>query len=81
MVQKIFDNLAPGGYFEFQDPCLPMLSDDGTLDGTALNECVFSVRWKSLSSDKIIKPVAFFEISLLLLPAHMHLLTPIDGIP
>ncbi|KAG4434030.1 hypothetical protein IFR05_010484 [Cadophora sp. M221] len=38
MVKKIFDNLKPGGYFEFQDPTFPMLSDDKTLDGTALNE-------------------------------------------
>ncbi|KAG4423086.1 hypothetical protein IFR04_003723 [Cadophora malorum] len=38
MVQKIFDNLKPGGYFEFQDPCFPMLSDDKTLNGTALEE-------------------------------------------
>ncbi|CZT48806.1 related to methyltransferase [Rhynchosporium secalis] len=38
MVKKIFDNLKPGGYFEFQDPCLPMLSDDKSLEGTALDE-------------------------------------------
>lgn len=38
MLQKIYDNLAPGGYFELQDPCLPMLCDDGTLDGTSLGE-------------------------------------------
>jgi SAM-dependent methyltransferase len=38
MVKKIFDNLTPGGYFELQDPCLPMRSDDGTLDGTHLGE-------------------------------------------
>lgn len=38
MAQKIFDNLAPGGYFELQDPCLPMISDDGSLDGTPLGE-------------------------------------------
>ncbi|KAE9366332.1 S-adenosyl-L-methionine-dependent methyltransferase [Stipitochalara longipes BDJ] len=38
IVQKIFENLAPGGYFELQDPCLPMRCDDGTLEGTPLNE-------------------------------------------
>ena len=38
MLRKIYDNLEPGGYFELQDPCLPMLSDDGTLDGTELGE-------------------------------------------
>lgn len=38
MAQKIFDNLAPGGYFELQDPSFPMKSDDGTLDGTSLEE-------------------------------------------
>ncbi|KAL1880038.1 hypothetical protein Daus18300_001401 [Diaporthe australafricana] len=38
MVQRVFDNLAPGGYFELQDPCLPMRCDDGSMDGTALGE-------------------------------------------
>lgn len=38
IVHKIFENLAPGGYFELQDPCLPMRCDDGTLEGTPLNE-------------------------------------------
>jgi len=38
IVQKIFENLAPGGYFELQDPTFPMKCDDGTLDGTPLNE-------------------------------------------
>lgn len=36
--QKIFDNLAPGGYFELQDPCFPVGCDDGTLKGTSLGE-------------------------------------------
>lgn len=40
MAQKIFDALAPGGYFELQDPSFPMKSDDGTLEGTALEESV-----------------------------------------
>ncbi|PMD32177.1 S-adenosyl-L-methionine-dependent methyltransferase, partial [Hyaloscypha variabilis F] len=38
IVQKIFENLAPGGYFELQDPCLPMRCDDRTLEGTPLND-------------------------------------------
>lgn len=38
VLERIFDNLAPGGYFELQDPCLPMQCDDGTMDGTALQE-------------------------------------------
>ncbi|KAL2064371.1 hypothetical protein VTL71DRAFT_4865 [Oculimacula yallundae] len=42
MVQKIFNNLKPGGYFEFQDPCFPMLCDDNSLEGTSLQE------WNSL---------------------------------
>lgn len=40
MAQKIFNNLAPGGYFELQDPSFPVKSDDGTLDGTPLEEWV-----------------------------------------
>lgn len=43
VLQKIYDNLAPGGYFELQDPCLPMLCDDGTLEGTALGEYVLGL--------------------------------------
>lgn len=38
IIRRIYDNLAPGGYFELQDPCLPMRCDDGTMDGTALGE-------------------------------------------
>lgn len=38
IVQHIWDNLAPGGYFELQDPCMPMRCDDGSMDGTALGE-------------------------------------------
>jgi ubiquinone/menaquinone biosynthesis C-methylase UbiE len=38
VVDTIFNNLNPGGYFELQDVCMPMRSDDGTLDGTALDE-------------------------------------------
>jgi hypothetical protein len=48
MAQKIFDNLEPGGYFELQDPCLPAVSDDGSMDGTALGEYVhglFACHW------------------------------------
>jgi len=38
ILQKIFDNLAPGGYFELQDPTFPMKCDDGTLEGTPLDD-------------------------------------------
>ena len=38
MVRKIYDHLAPGGYFELQDPVMPLRSDDGSLAGTALEE-------------------------------------------
>lgn len=38
VLERIFANLAPGGYFELQDPCLPMQCDDGSMDGTALQE-------------------------------------------
>ncbi len=38
MIENIYNNLAPGGYFELQDPCLPLRCDDGSLDGTALGE-------------------------------------------
>jgi SAM-dependent methyltransferase len=38
IIQHVWDNLAPGGYFELQDPCMPMRCDDGTMDGTALGE-------------------------------------------
>ena len=38
IAQKIFDNLAPGGYFELQDPSIPMKCDDETLEGTPLDQ-------------------------------------------
>lgn len=38
IIRRIYENLAPGGYFELQDPCLPMRCDDGTMEGTALGE-------------------------------------------
>ncbi|KAG8157081.1 hypothetical protein KVR01_013071 [Diaporthe batatas] len=38
ILRRVWDNLAPGGYFELQDPCMPMRCDDGTMDGTALGE-------------------------------------------
>lgn len=31
-----FRNLAPGGYFEMQDGCMPFRSADGTLENTAI---------------------------------------------
>lgn len=38
VLASALDNLAPGGWFELQDPCLPMRCDDGTMEGTALAE-------------------------------------------
>ena len=38
MAQKIFDSLAPGGYFELQDPTFPMKCGDETFEGTPLQE-------------------------------------------
>ncbi|KAK7421594.1 hypothetical protein QQX98_002061 [Neonectria punicea] len=32
MAKKVFENLAPGGWYEIQDIQLPVLCDDGTLD-------------------------------------------------
>lgn len=49
IVQHIFDNLAPGGYFELQDPCMPLRCDDGTLDGTALG------RWNRLMDEGMLR--------------------------
>jgi hypothetical protein len=37
-VNSVFGALAPNGYFELQDPCMPMRSDDGTLAGTYLDK-------------------------------------------
>ena len=38
IISSIFTNLTPGGYFEFQDPIMPLKSIDGTLTGTYLDE-------------------------------------------
>jgi trans-aconitate methyltransferase len=38
MLRKIYDNLAPGGYFELQDPSFPLKSDDGTLEASQLGQ-------------------------------------------
>jgi len=44
VLEKAFNQLAPGGYLEMQDGVFPMLCRDGTLEGTALDiwakECV-----------------------------------------
>jgi hypothetical protein len=37
-----YDTLRPGGWLEMQDICLPILSDDGSIEGTALQ------RWCTL---------------------------------
>jgi hypothetical protein len=38
-MQKAFDALNPGGYYEMQDPSAPLRSIDGTLEGTAMDRC------------------------------------------
>ncbi|EXJ76979.1 hypothetical protein A1O3_10136 [Capronia epimyces CBS 606.96] len=38
LFQQTFDALQPGGWFEIQDLCMPLLCDDGTIQGTALEE-------------------------------------------
>jgi SAM-dependent methyltransferase len=38
VVSSIYAHLNPGGYFEFQDPVMPLKSVDGTLNGTSLDE-------------------------------------------
>ncbi|KAH7381937.1 S-adenosyl-L-methionine-dependent methyltransferase [Cadophora sp. MPI-SDFR-AT-0126] len=37
VITSIFANLTPGGYFEFQDPIMPLKSIDGSLTGTSLD--------------------------------------------
>lgn len=37
VLASIYSNLSPGGYFEFQDPILPLRSIDGSLSGTSLD--------------------------------------------
>lgn len=49
VLQYIFENLAPGGYFELQDPCLPMQCDDDTMKGTALE------RWNELLCEGMLR--------------------------
>jgi hypothetical protein len=38
VLAKVYENLAPGGYFELQDPVMPFGSIDGSLEGTSLGE-------------------------------------------
>lgn len=49
VLRNVYENLAPGGYFELQDPCLPMDCDDGTMEGTALGE------WNKLMDEGMLK--------------------------
>lgn len=49
VLQRIYENLAPGGYFELQDPCLPMQCDDDTMKGTALE------KWNELLCEGMLK--------------------------
>ncbi|KUJ09365.1 S-adenosyl-L-methionine-dependent methyltransferase [Mollisia scopiformis] len=38
VIASIYENLVPGGWFEFQDPIMPLRSIDGSLEGTAFDE-------------------------------------------
>lgn len=38
MFQRAYDALEPGGYFEMQDLSMPVMCDDGTMDGTVYQE-------------------------------------------
>lgn len=42
VVHQAFDSLRPGGYFEYQDPCMPINCLDDTMSGTALE------RWTTI---------------------------------
>ena len=39
-VQRIYDALRPGAWFEIQDASMPIRADDGTMDGTAYEQWV-----------------------------------------
>lgn len=47
LFRTIFDNLNPGGYVEFQDYYVKLVSSDGTLDGTALQ------RWNNMINEAL----------------------------
>ncbi|PQE04462.1 hypothetical protein CJF31_00007286 [Rutstroemia sp. NJR-2017a BVV2] len=38
VIQSIYNSLLPGGYFELQDPIMPLRSVDSSLTGTSLDE-------------------------------------------
>ncbi|KAK5053182.1 hypothetical protein LTR84_002156 [Exophiala bonariae] len=38
LFRRAYDSLKPGGWIEMQDLYMPLLSDDGSLDGTAFGE-------------------------------------------
>lgn len=38
VIDKIYEHLMPGGWFELQDPIMPLKSIDGTLEGTNLDK-------------------------------------------
>ncbi|KAF6798128.1 methyltransferase domain-containing protein [Colletotrichum sojae] len=42
LLKRAYDNLEPGGYIELQDNAFPILSQDGSIEGTAV------ARWSSL---------------------------------
>ncbi|KAF7961045.1 hypothetical protein EAE96_000713 [Botrytis aclada] len=40
VINSAYDSLRPGGYFEMQDPQMPIVSSDSSINGTALAEWV-----------------------------------------
>lgn len=50
LFKKVYDHMAPGGWFELQDLFIPLQSDDGTMPET----CAF-YKWNHLFSDAVAK--------------------------
>lgn len=40
VINSAYDSLRPGGYFEMQDPQMPIVSIDSSINGTSLEEWV-----------------------------------------
>ncbi|TQN63637.1 Secondary metabolism regulator LAE1, partial [Colletotrichum shisoi] len=62
IIQKAYDNLEPGGYFEIQDLELPSCCDDGTVPPTAALH-----RWQNAlvdASNEIGRPLNYAPSSL-----------------
>jgi len=41
--KSVFNHLAPGGYFEMKDGCMPFSSSDGTLENTTIQEWCYKI--------------------------------------